>query len=123
MGRYFRSKHLLSEFALDPKFVEWRGCMLLKDGIDPEKLNDWQPGTSSWVVESVMNRRDITDLFINPPTAAPDELICEVGNLIRRLWKLKLKSRFPDRNLVVYFQYAPPIREITIYQEPEKKLL
>jgi hypothetical protein len=122
MRRYFRSKHLLSEFALNPEFVEWRGCILLKDGIDPERLSHWKSGDSTWMVETVINRRHITDLFINPPTAAPNELLFEVGSAVRDIWEAHLKTKFPERRIDVYFQYALPIVEITLYQVPEKKL-
>jgi len=69
-----------------------------------------------------MNRRDITDLFINPPTSAPIELLIDAGNLVRDTWDLALKSKFPNRIFEVYFQYALPIVEITFYQVPERKL-
>jgi hypothetical protein len=104
MRRYFRSKHLLSEFALNPEFVEWRRCILLKDGIDPERLSHWKSGDSTWMVETVINRRHITDLFINPPTAAPNELLFEVGSAVRDIWEAHLKTKFPERRIDVYFQ-------------------
>lgn len=69
-----------------------------------------------------MNRRDITDLFVNPPSAAPNELLYEAGKFLEDLWSTKLKLKFPDKRIDVYFQYALPIIEITFYQVPDRKL-
>jgi hypothetical protein len=123
MGRYFRSKHLLSEFALKPEFIEWRGCVLLKDGVDQRLLVQFNNETPSRTIEMLINRRHVTDFFINPPTAAPADLLYEVGVMVRDIWKAVLKAKFPDRRFEIYFEYALPVAEITFYQVTDETAL
>jgi hypothetical protein len=119
MGRYFRSKHLLSDFSLSPQFVEWRGCILLKDGLDNKFLEDFDRTAPRRDIESIANRRHITDFFVNPPTAAPPRLLYETGILVRDTWQAMLRLKFPDRLFEIYFEFALPIAEITFYQITE----
>ncbi len=123
MARYFRSKHLISDFALNPEFIEWHDCVLLKDGFDEKLLRGFKPGDPTKSVESALNRRHVTDLFINPPTAAPAELLWEAGVMVRDTWTTILKTKFPDRKFELYFEFALPIADITFYQVTDESAL
>ncbi len=117
MKKDFRNKNLLSQFALNPQFVEVCDCVFLRDTVSdslPKEVPSSEEGR--WKLESLLNRRDISELFDIPPTDPSPRLLCEAGNMLRELWDSRLKQEFPDRKFVVCFQYALPICEITFFQ-------
>lgn len=117
MKKDFRTKNLLSQFALNPQFIEIHDCVFLRDTA-AESLPKEGPTSEEdrQSLERLLNRRDISELFEVPPPDPSPRLLCEAGNMLRELWENRLKQAFPDRKFVVYFQYALPICEITFFQ-------
>ncbi len=117
MRKDFRTKNLLSEVALSPKFVEYHDCILI-DGAPTDLLPKKDPESPEerQKVEYLVNRRQVWELFeVAPPEPSP-RLLCGAGNTVREIWDSKLKVEFPDRKFVVYFEYAPPVCEISFFQ-------
>jgi hypothetical protein len=68
MKKEFRTKNLLSELALQPKFVEVYGHVILADsspGLWP--TSESQSEEERYKTEYLLNRRDVIDLFEVPP--------------------------------------------------------
>jgi hypothetical protein len=117
MKKDFRTKNLLSQFALNPKFTEVCDCIVLADTsveLLPQKL--LQTREDRQRTEYLLNRREVWELFEVPPPEPSPKLLCEAGNMLREVWESKLKSEFPDREFVVYFEYAPPVCDISFFQ-------
>jgi hypothetical protein len=122
MKKDFRTKNLLSGFALNPTFIELHDCVLLADTA-AGSLPKAQPQSSEerYKTEYVLNRRDIWALFEIPPSEPSPRLLCEAGNTIQEIWESKLRVKFPNRKFMVYFQYALPSCEITFFQPSDRQ--
>ena len=120
MKKDFRTKNLLSEVALNPKFVEVHDCVLLS-GSPEELLPKRDPASTEerQKTEYLLNRREIWELFEVPPPEPSPRLLCEAGNTVREIWQGKLRAGFRERKFVVYFEYAPPICDISFFQALE----
>jgi len=65
--------------------------------------------------EYLLNRRGVWELFeVAPPDPTP-RLLVQAGNAIREAWEGQLKLRFPERKFVVYFEYAPPVCDVSFF--------
>ncbi len=124
MKKDFRTRNLLSEFALSPQFVEHDDCIFLADGFSRESYSKWLSfyqdiGLGKYAVESIMNHRHIPELFVNAPPESSRRLANEAGKALEELWRTKLKVEFPHRQFVVkYFPDEPPsVSEITFCQK------
>ena len=75
-------------------------------------------GLGKRAVESIMNHRHLSDLFVNQPPEPSRRLVDEAGGLLEELWFSELRMAFPDRDFVVrYFPDEPPSSsEITFCQ-------
>ena len=117
MKKDFRTRNLLSEVALDPKFVEIHDCVIL-DGTSAELLPSHLPESPEerQKIEHILNRREVWELFeVSPPEPSP-RLLCEAGNAVVEIWESRLKMRFPNRKFAVGFEYAPPVCEVYFFQ-------
>lgn len=129
MKKDFRTQNLLSEFALSPQFVEYDDCVFLADGFTKESYLSWLDfyggiGMDKRAVESIMNHRHISELFVNSPPEPSRRLANEAGQTLEKVWRTNLRFAFPDRNFVVkYFPDEPPsTSEITFCQkQPESR--
>lgn len=113
----FRTKNLLSELALQPKFVEVYGHVILADsspGLWPTSESRSQE--ERYKTEYLLNRRDVMDLFEVAPPDPSKRLLCNAGMVIRDTWQTMLNVDFPDRNIVVCFEFALPICEVSFFQ-------
>ena len=126
MKKDFRTRNLLSDFALSPRFVEHDGCIFLIDGFSEESYSRWMNfyrgvGLGKHAVESIMNHRHISELFVIQPPEPSRRLADEAGRLLEELWLSELRTAFPDRDFVVrYFPDEPPSSsEITFCQRRE----
>ena len=126
MKKDFRTQNFLSEFALSPQFIEHDGCIFLADGFCKENYSRWLNfyqgvGLGKRAVESIMNHRHISELFVNEPPEISHRLADEAVWLLEELWLTKLGSAFPDRDFVVrYISDEPPSSsEVTFCQKRE----
>ncbi len=117
MKKEFRTKNLLSQFALSPRFVETYDCVLLADA-GPEHIPTSNPGSKEerQKTEYLVNRRDLWELFEVPPPEPSPQLLCDAGDMIKEIWQNKLKAEFPFRQFIVQFEYAPPVCDISFFQ-------
>ena len=117
MKKEFRTKNLLSQFALNPRFVEICDCVLLADA-GPEYIPTSNPESKEarQKTEYLVNRRDLWELFEVPPSEPSPRLLCEAGDTIKEIWQSKLKVEFPNRQFIVQFEYAPPVCDISFFQ-------
>ena len=117
MKKYFRTKNLLSELALRPKFEEVYHHVILADTSrslwptsEPRSEEERQK------TEYLLNRRDVIDLFEVPPTDPSDRLLYNAGIVIRDTWQAMLNVDFPSRNMLVCFEFALPVCEVSFFQ-------
>ncbi len=117
MKKYFRTKNLLSGLALQPKFAEVFGHVILAD-TSPSlwPTSEAQSEEERYKTEHLLNRRDVIDLFEVPPSDPSNRLLCNAGIVIRDTWQAILNVDFPGRNIVVYFEFALPICEVGVFQ-------
>jgi len=117
MKKRFRTKNLLSEAALNPHFVELYGCVLLA-GTPRDLRPSEEPATKEdrQRIEYVANRREIWELFEIAPPEPSTRLLIQAGKTIAEIWESKLKTDFPNRKFIVYFEYALPICEVSFFQ-------
>jgi hypothetical protein len=113
----FRTKNLLSEFALNPKFIEVCDCVFLSDTeedlLPKERITDPQ---ERYAIESLLNRRDIWDLFEIPPPDPTPRLCSEARTAVTEIWKSKLIVDFPNRRFMVWPEYSWPQCDVTLFQ-------
>lgn len=128
MKKDFRTQNLLSEFALSPQFIEHDDCVFLADGFTRESYSNWlnfyhSIGMDKRAVESVMNHRHISELFLNAPPELSRRLANETGQMLEDLWHTKLRIALPKRTFVVrYFPDEPPsASEITFCQKTSER--
>ena len=110
-GRYDYAAAYASLFW--PGFTEIDGCVLLGDRV-PETCAEWkgQLGDDLSAIESVLNHRHLSHLFMRAPEPH-DALLDHLGNVLRDTWAAKLRQDFPDREFVVTFNSRHDDREIT----------
>ena len=111
LGRYDHAAAYASLFW--PAFTEIEGCVLLGDRV-PETYAEWKArlGEDPAAIESVLNHRHLSDLFIRAPEPS-DELLEHLGEVLRDMWAAKLHQDFPDRQFVVTFNSDADDPEIT----------
>jgi hypothetical protein len=120
MKKYFRTKNLLSDLALQPRFVEAYGHVILADcsrSLWP--TSDPRSEEERHKTEYLLNRRDVVDLFEVPPADPSNRLLWEAGIVIRDTWQARLNVEFPNRNILVCFEFALPICEVSFFQAME----
>jgi hypothetical protein len=117
MKKYFRTKNLLSELALQPKFLELYGHVILADS-SPSlwPTSESRSEEERHKTEYLLNRRDVIDLFEVPPTEPSNRLLREAGTAIRDIWQARLNAEFPGQNVMVYFEFALPVCEVGFFQ-------
>jgi hypothetical protein len=110
-GRYDHAAAYASLFW--PGFTEIDGCVLLGDRV-PETYTEWKArlGGDLSAIESVLNHRHLSDLFMRGPEPH-GELLEHLGEVLRDMWAAKLHQDFPDRQFVVTFNSAADDPEIT----------
>jgi len=126
MKKEFRTKNLLSESTLAPKFVEFDEGVFLAERFSEEKYRMMmetarQADGNRASVEFSINSPPICDLFLNPPPDPTPRLMRETGEMLRKLWMTLLKTQYPGRSFEVrYFVSAdhPLTSEITFFQGP-----
>lgn len=126
MKKDFRTKNLLSESTLAPRFVEFDGGVFLADNFSEEKYRmvsetAWRSGGNKSSVEFSINCQWICDLFLSTPPDPTPKLMRETGEVLRELWTTLLRDRYPARPFEVwYFVSAdfPLTSEITFFQGP-----
>src|SRR5579864_5178799 len=117
MKKDFRTKNLLSQFALNPNFIEIWDCILLTDSeVELLPRGPLETPEDRHRTEYVLNRRDIWELFEVPPPEPSPKLLYEAGWAVREIWEDRLKTEFPDRLFVVGFEYAPPVCDVNFFQ-------
>jgi hypothetical protein len=113
-----------------PDFIEYDDCVFLKDAFSVENFKEWTK--TEYVVhfaqiESVINHIHILDLFTSEKQ---DEITYEqikyLGNKIREIYNIKLKSDFPNRKFEVLFNGDEQLEnlldyELTFFQEANEK--
>jgi len=117
MKKYFRTKNLLSELALQPKFVEAYGHVILADS-SPSlwPRSESRSEEERHKTEYLLNRRNVTDRFEVPLPDPTNRLLQEAGIAIRDIWQARLNAEFPERNIIVCFEFALPICEVSFLQ-------
>ena len=108
-----------------PEFVEYKGCILWSDA-DPANFEDWLTSLNGdrTRVEIVVNHRHITDFFLNDEAGkdSPDQ-VEYLGNLLQKIWTLKLQNDFPLSDVRVEFYWndreATDDAQITVYCQRE----
>ena len=87
-----------------PQFVEYDGCILISDHVDPTNYHNWKKAHNGdrQRVEQSMNHQHIVDLFINTTEVTPAQLRY-LGRILTEMWKAKLHRDFPKRSFIVEF--------------------
>lgn len=110
-----------------PDFVEYDGCVILKNRFNSENFENWK--NTKYVksyaqIESVLNHIHILDLFGTEKKR--DEINYEqimfLGNKLCEIYSAKLKLDFPKRKFIFEFNGNEKLEafdeyEITFYQE------
>jgi hypothetical protein len=88
-----------------PAFVEYDGCVLLADRLDPANFRDWMGSTKGdrRAVEAVLNHTHIADLFCPGGVEPTREQVVHLGRALRDMWAAKLALDFPGRRFAVTF--------------------
>lgn len=89
-----------------PVFKEHDGCLLWAD-FSLDSYESWMESTgrNRTAVESVMNHRHVTDLFLNDPEEATQEQVEFLGSVLREMWEAKLRRDFPHLSVQVDFHW------------------
>jgi hypothetical protein len=116
MKKEFRTKNLLSAVVLTLEFIEVSGCVFFA-GTSPALLPSRTPESPEerLALESLVNRRDVLELFEVAPPEPSNELLYTAGTVIREAWEARLRLKFPDRYFIVGFEYALPVCQLTFF--------
>jgi hypothetical protein len=117
MKKEFRTKNLLSVVALNPEFIEVSGCVFFA-GTSPALLPSRTPESPEerQALESLVNRREVLELFEVAPPEPSNDLLYTAGTVIREAWEARLRLQFPHRYFIVGFEYALPVCQLTFFQ-------
>jgi hypothetical protein len=87
-----------------PAFTVHEGCVLFA-GFSEEIFRGFmeQTGGNKQAVEAVMNHRHVLDLFQQVSREPTEQLVLQVGRVLKDMWSCKLRRDFPDRTIVVTF--------------------
>jgi hypothetical protein len=90
-----------------PNFVLFED-FILREGFNLESLRGFEKGKSEdkASVEWVMNHLHIADIHCNDRENVSEDKIVFLGNALKGIYEVKLRSQFPDRPCVVDF-YEP----------------
>jgi hypothetical protein len=103
-------------FVFWPEFTELDG-MIFRGAMDPKTLASWMRNCSGdrKSVEATANHIHILDLHHAGCPDASVERVIFLGNVLKEIYRAKLLSQFPNRDIVVEF-YEPPNKELQDYQ-------
>lgn len=104
-----------------PDIIEVEGCFLLKDKYNTEIFNGWKKccNNAKTEIEKMMNLYEVADFFhINRTEGEDEEIqIIALGNVLKYLWTLGFKDRFPNKKINVdVFQENDGALFITVYE-------
>ncbi|WP_238860259.1 hypothetical protein [Clostridium sp. YIM B02569] len=104
-----------------PDVIEVEGCFLLKDKYSPDIFKGWKKhlNNNKTQIEKMMNLYEVGDFFhINKDEEENEEVqIIALGDVLKHLWTLSFKDRFPDRKINVdVFQEDDDVLFITVYE-------
>lgn len=99
-----------------PDFTEMDG-MVFRGKMTRAMLDSWIKNCSGdrKNIEATANHLHILDLHYLGSPDASEERIVFLGNVLREIYRAKLRLEFPDRNFTVDF-YEPPNKELQEYQ-------
>jgi len=83
--------------------------MVLREGFDSESLADWvrhYDGDKS-AVEAMVNHLHIADVHSFGRPDANRERLVHLGRVLKQIYECKLRLQFPERDIVVEFDYSP----------------
>ena len=110
-----------------PQFVEYDDCVIIKSHFDANNFENWKKAEYVKVysqIESVLNHIHILDLFGTEEKQSEInyEQIKYLGDKICEIYKIKLKSLFPDKSFVFSFNGDERLEafddyQLTFYQE------
>ncbi|WP_425146657.1 hypothetical protein [Deinococcus sp.] len=107
-----------------PEFVEYESCIFWSN-FSPNSFDAWMKmlNGNKTRVEAVINHRHITDFFLNAEEKPSLEQIEYLGELLRKIWTLKLQNDFPLSDVRVEFYWndreATDDAQITVYCQRE----
>jgi hypothetical protein len=87
-----------------PQFVLFEDY-ILREGFNLTTLRDFEkdrPGGKA-SVEWVMNHLHLADIHLNDRANLSEDKILLLGNTLKEIYEIKLRSQFPDRPCVVEF--------------------
>ncbi len=104
-----------------PDIIEIDGCFLLKDKYSEKIYIDWKINCNNnkTSIEKMMNLYEVGDFFhINRNyDENEDAQIIALGNVLKHLWLLSFKERFPNKKInVEVFQEDDGALFITVYE-------
>jgi hypothetical protein len=85
-----------------PKFIEYRGCILLEFLFDEEGVNAWlgQLKGDRASVEAVVNHVHLWDFFA-PASEAENEALQDFAALMAQSWRYSAQAQYPQRRFFV----------------------
>ena len=112
-------------FLYSPDFIEYEGCVFLKDHFNVPNFEDWK--LAEYVfnyaqIESVINHIHIPDLFPMDNEDINIDQIRYLGTKLCEIYSAKLKLEFPNKIFTVSFNGNEELEdlldyELTFYQE------
>ena len=105
-----------------PEFKIHNECVLFAE-CPAELFDHWMQATGRdlTAVETVLNHRQILDLFWNSEFKPTREAVLYLGRLLWDMWSCKLKRDFPAREIIVSFdeEFSEDLAEyeITFFQK------
>ena len=104
-----------------PDIIEVDGCFLLKDKYSSKIFKGWKKdcNNNKTDIEKMMNLYEVGDFFhINRNEYKNEDIqIIALGNVLKHLWLLSFKDRFPDRKINVdVFEESDGALFITVYE-------
>jgi len=83
--------------------------MVLREGFDSPCLQQWiehYQGDKS-AVEAMMNHLHIGDIHYHDGAEATHERVVHLGRTLRQIYECKLRSQFPEKDIIVEFDDSP----------------
>lgn len=104
-----------------PDIIEVEGCFLLKAKYSSKRFQSWKKDCNNdkAKIEKMMNLYEVGDFFhINRNEDENEDIqIIALRNVLKHLWLLSFKDRFPDRKINVdVFEESDGALFITVYE-------
>lgn len=89
-----------------PEFVEYQGCIIRRDALDPQTFEKWWQKCNGdrVAVEKMMNFLHVRDIAPNDDSAVDTTLVRFLGERMAEMWQQRAQRQFPKLHFRAWYE-------------------